>query len=107
MDFRRLDLNLLVVFDAVLSERSVSRAAERLSLTQPAVSHALARLRAACGDPIVVRQGHGMVPTPRAMALHAEVRALLARAQRVFSLSSAFDPGQSQRQFHIDRKSVV
>lgn len=101
MDFRRLDLNLLVVFDAVLSERSVTRAAERLALTQPAVSHALSRLRAACGDPIVVRQGHGMVPTPKAVALHPEVRALLARAQRVFSLSSAFDPRQSQRQFHI------
>ena len=101
MDFRRLDLNLLVVFDAVLSERSVTRAAERLALTQPAVSHALSRLRAACGDPIVVRQGHGMVPTPRAVALHPEVRALLARAQRVFSLTSAFDPQTSQRQFHI------
>ena len=101
MDVRRLDLNLLVVFDAVLNERSVSRAADRLALTQPAVSHALARLRAACGDAIVSRQGRAMVPTPKAMALHPEVRAILTRAQRVFALSSAFDPAQSNRQFHI------
>src|SRR5690606_25458957 len=66
MDVRRLDLNLLVVFDAVLNERSVSRAADRLALTQPAVSHALARLRVACGDAIVTRQGKAMVPTPKA-----------------------------------------
>lgn len=101
MDVRRLDLNLLVVFDAVLNERSVSRAADRLALTQPAVSHALARLRAACGDQILSRQGKAMVPTPKAMALHPEVRAILTRAQRVFALSSAFDPQQSNRQFHI------
>jgi len=101
MDVRRLDLNLLVVFDAVLNERSVSRAADRLALTQPAVSHALARLRVACGDAIVIRQGKAMVPTPKAMALHPEVRAILTRAQRVFALSSAFDPRQSNRQFHI------
>jgi DNA-binding transcriptional LysR family regulator len=101
MDVRRLDLNLLVVFDAVLNERSMSRAADRLALTQPAVSHALARLRVACGDAIVTRQGKAMVPTPKAMALHPEVRAILTRAQRVFALSSAFDPRQSNRQFHI------
>ncbi|MBX3608719.1 MAG: LysR family transcriptional regulator [Hydrogenophaga sp.] len=101
MDLRRLDLNLLVVFDTVLTERSVTRAADRLALTQPAVSHALQRLRAACGDDIVRRQGHTMVPTPHAMALHPEVRAILVRAQRVFSLSSAFDPQTTTRQFQV------
>jgi DNA-binding transcriptional LysR family regulator len=101
MDLRRLDLNLLVVFDAVLSERSVSRAADRLALTQPAVSHALTRLRQACGDQIVVRRGHAMVPTPKAVALQQEVRAILVRAQRVFAMSSAFDPARSRRHYQI------
>lgn len=101
MDLRRLDLNLLVVFDAVLGERSVSRAADRLALTQPAVSHALARLRQACGDDIVVRQGRAMVPTPKALALQHEVRAILVRAQRVFAMSSSFDPVRSTRHFQI------
>ncbi len=101
MDLRRLDLNLLVVFDAVMTERSVSRAADRLALTQPAVSHALARLRVACGDDIVVRRGHAMVPTPKAVALQHEVRALLLRAQRVFAMASAFDPAASHRHFQV------
>jgi DNA-binding transcriptional LysR family regulator len=101
MDLRRLDLNLLVVFDTVMTERSVSRAADRLALTQPAVSHALARLRAACGDDIVVRRGRAMVPTPKAVALQDEVRALLLRAQRVFAMASAFDPAASHRHFQI------
>lgn len=101
MDLRRLDLNLLVVFDAVVGERSVSRAADRLALTQPAVSHALARLRQACGDDIVVKQGRTMVPTPKAVALQQEVRAILVRAQRVFAMSSVFDPARSRRHFHV------
>lgn len=101
MDLRRFDLNLLRVFDVVVSERSVSRAAAQLMLTQPAVSHALSRLRAACNDPILERRGRSMVPTPRAVALHPEVRALLARAQRVFSLSGEFDPAHSTRSFQI------
>ena len=101
VDLRRLDLNLLTVFDAVVSERSVSRAANLLSLTQPAVSHALGRLRAACGDAILERYGRAMVPTPRATALHGEVRAILARAQRVFLMASVFDPASSERVFRI------
>jgi len=101
MNLRRLDLNLLTVFDAVIAERSVSRAAARLSLTQPAVSHALGRLREACGDAIIERYGRGMVPTARALALHGEVRAILARAQRVFTMSGAFDPATSERVFHL------
>jgi DNA-binding transcriptional LysR family regulator len=101
MNPHRLDLNLLTVFDAVIAERSVSRAAARLSLTQPAVSHALARLREACGDAIIERYGRGMVPTARALALHGEVRAILARAQRVFTMSGGFDPATSERVFHL------
>ena len=66
--FRTLDLNLLRVFDEVMAERSLTRAARNLSLTQPAVSNALRRLRDALGDDLVRRQGHGVTPTPRALA---------------------------------------
>jgi DNA-binding transcriptional LysR family regulator len=64
-----LDLNLLLVLDRVLTERSVARAAERLHVTPSAISNALARLRAALGDPLVLKSGRGVVPTPRALAL--------------------------------------
>lgn len=101
MELRHIDLNLLRVFDAVVSERSVSRAAVQLSLTQPAVSHALARLRTACGDAILERRGRAMVPTAHAAALLPQVRTLLAQAQRIFSSTAQFDAAQSQRSFQI------
>jgi DNA-binding transcriptional LysR family regulator len=68
-NFRTLDLNLLRVFDHVMAERNLTRAARKLSLTQPAVSNALNRLRDALGDKLVVRSGYGVEPTPRALAL--------------------------------------
>jgi DNA-binding transcriptional LysR family regulator len=76
MNISRLDLNLLPVFDALMRERNVTRAAHRLNLSQPAVSHALRRLRDALGDPLLVRSGRDMVPTPRAEDLLAAVRPL-------------------------------
>ena len=66
--FRQLDLNLLRVFDEVMAERSLTRAARNLSLTQPAVSNALRRLRDATGDDLVRRSGQGVEPTPKALA---------------------------------------
>src|SRR4051812_44696496 len=86
-----IDLNLLVVLDAVLAERSVARAAKRLHVTPPAISNALARLRGALGDPIVTRSGRGIVPTPRALQLGPAV----ARALRDIDAAihgAAFDP---------------
>lgn len=74
---RALDLNLLVVLDALLAEHSATRAAVRLGLTQSAVSHALARLRDTLDDPLLVRGGGGLVPTPRADALRQPLRRLL------------------------------
>ncbi|WP_037005892.1 LysR family transcriptional regulator, partial [Ectopseudomonas composti] len=71
MNFSNFDLNLLRVLDALLREQNVSRAAERLSLSQPAVSNALSRLRELLGDPLLVRVGRRMQPTPRALALEA------------------------------------
>ncbi|MEO7547227.1 MAG: LysR family transcriptional regulator, partial [Ramlibacter sp.] len=67
--FRNLDLNLLRVFDEVMSERNLTRAGRNLAMTQPAVSNALGRLRDSLGDRLVVRSGYGVEPTPRALAL--------------------------------------
>ena len=79
--FRTLDLNLLRVFDEVMAERSLTRAARNLSLTQPAVSNALRRLREALDDELVRRHGHGIEPTPRALALWPSVREALRQLQ--------------------------
>ena len=80
-NFRTLDLNLLRVFDEVMTERSLTRAARNLSLTQPAVSNALRRLRQALGDELVQRSGQGMAPTPRAIAIWPAVRDALRQLQ--------------------------
>ena len=81
INFRTLDLNLLRVFDEVMAERSLTRAARNLSLTQPAVSNALRRLRQALGDELVQRSGQGMAPTPRAIAVWPAVREALRQLQ--------------------------
>jgi DNA-binding transcriptional LysR family regulator len=80
-NFRTLDLNLLRVFDEVMAERSLTRAARNLSLTQPAVSNALRRLRETLGDELVQRSGQGMAPTPRARAIWPAVRDALQQLQ--------------------------
>ncbi len=81
----RLDLNLLVSLDVLLEEKSVGAAAARLHLSEPAMSRTLARIRKALGDPVLVRSGRAMVPTPRALAVHAEVHELVERATMVFT----------------------
>lgn len=101
MDLHRIDLNLLVVLEAVVSETSVSRAARRLHLSQPALSHALARLREAFGDAILVRNGRAMEATPRALAALPEVRSLLTQVGRLFSHGGRFDPATVERSIHI------
>ena len=80
-NFRTLDLNLLRVFDEVMAERSLTRAARNLSLTQPAVSNALRRLRETLGDDLVVRSGQGMTPTPQALVVWPTVREALRQLQ--------------------------
>ena len=85
--FRRIDLNTLIVFMAVMRERSVTKAAERLLLGQPAVSHALNRLRDLFGDPLLVRSRDGMVPTPRALAAFERLSGALTEVHR-----AVFDP---------------
>ncbi|MDI2594301.1 LysR family transcriptional regulator [Pseudomonas sp. 681] len=99
-DLRRVDLNLLVILDALLSEQHVTRAAERLHLSQPAVSHALARLRDLLGDPLLVRAGAHLVATARALELMAPLAEALAQVQSLL-VPDAFDPAAAKRTFRL------
>ena len=97
-NFRTLDLNLLRVFDEVMAERSLTRAARNLSLTQPAVSNALRRLRETLGDELVQRSGQGMAPTPRALAIWPAVREALRQLQESL-IPNEFVPEQADSTF--------
>lgn len=100
MNFRTLDLNLLKVFDAVMAERSLTRAAARLSMTQPAVSHALKRLREATGEELFIRQAFGMKPTLRAESLWPDVRGALDRLRAALD-PGAYEPALEEASFRI------
>ena len=95
------DLNLLLTLDAVLSEGSVARAARRLQLSPSAMSRALARLRATTGDPLLVRAGRSLVPTPRALELREPVSQLVQDAQAVLGPAESFDRAQLIRTFTL------
>lgn len=101
MRFRGLDLNLLVALEALLEVRSVSRAADRLHLSQPAMSAALARLRTYFGDDILVPHGKRMHPTAFAEGLLPQVRECLQGLESLVSTSPGFNPAESQRTFRI------
>src|SRR6185312_7854862 len=94
-DIRRIDLNLLVALEALLDERSVTRAADRLALTQPTVSAMLARLRKLFGDPLFVRTQRGILPTPRAAALAPVLKQWLAEA-RALVADERFEPATAE-----------
>lgn len=95
------DLNLLLALDVLLSECSVARAAKRLRLSPSATSRTLARLRDTTGDPLLVRAGRGLTPTPRALELHARLAPLIAEARAVLSPPDALDPGALRRSFTL------
>jgi DNA-binding transcriptional LysR family regulator len=101
MHTRPVDLNLLVVLRHLLETRSVTIAAERLRLSQPAVSRSLARLREAFGDALFVRAPEGLRPTPRAEQFRAEVAAVLSRVDALLAGPAAFSPSEAQRTFRI------
>jgi len=96
-----LDLNLLVALDALVAERSVTRAAEKVGITQSAMSHALARLRALTGDPLLVRSSSGMVLTARAEALGPPIRRALEDVSRALAPPVPFDPMTARGRFVI------
>jgi DNA-binding transcriptional LysR family regulator len=100
MDLSRFDLNLLLVFEAVLRERSVTRAADRLSLSQPAMSHALNRLRHLLKDQLFIRGPNGMEPTPRAEQLSTAVARILDDLRRSLE-PNEFDPQTASRRFRV------
>ena len=101
MNLNSIDLNLLRVFDALMRERSVTRAGEQIGLSQPAVSAALNRLRHLLDDQLFVRRGNDMVPTPRAEDVALPVRAALAEIERAFAGGRAFDPATAERTFTL------
>jgi DNA-binding transcriptional LysR family regulator len=101
IDLHRLDLNLLVTFEVLMAEGSVTRAAARLGRTQSAVSHALGRLRDQLDDPLLVKIGSGMEPSPFAQQLIADVRPILRSIQRIVSPPQRFDPATSDRVFRL------
>ncbi|MFG2531808.1 LysR family transcriptional regulator [Streptomyces sp. NPDC048516] len=96
-----IDLNLLTALDALLEEQSVTAAADRLGLSGPAMSRALGRIRRTIGDPVLVRAGRHMVPTPRALEIRAEVRRLVEAAHGVLAPSAPADPAQLARVFTL------
>lgn len=107
MKLHQLDLNLLLAFDALMTHRSVTRAAGQLFISQPAMSHALNRLRQGFDDPLLVRTPQGMQPTPRALSLHGAVRQALQLLEQQFSEEPRFDPATSTRRFSISTTDYV
>jgi DNA-binding transcriptional LysR family regulator len=101
MDIRSLDLNLLVVFDAMLHHQSVSKAAEAIKLSQPAMSAAISRLRTLFDDPLFVRTKAGMEPTPKAKALSPSVKLVVQTIQTDILLPKKFTPANSDRTFTL------
>lgn len=107
MRFNKLDLNLLVVLDAMLTTRSVSKAAEQVFLSQPAASLALGRLRAYFDDELLVSAGRSMVLTPMAVELAQPVREVLLQLQTITRARPDFDPTRSTRRFTIESSDYV
>jgi DNA-binding transcriptional LysR family regulator len=101
IDLSRADLNLLVVFEVVLEEHHVGRAAERLNLSASAVSHGLGRLRRLLNDPLFLRTPKGVVPTARAMKLAQPIADILVRVRAVVAAAEPFDPATSRRRFAL------
>lgn len=100
VDFQHFDLNLLRVFDEVMAERNISRAARNLSMTQPAASNALRRLRESLGDELLIRAGRGVEPTPFALSIWPDVRTALNALRGVIAPKS-FDPQRTRETFVI------
>lgn len=101
MNLRSVDLNLLVALNALLTDLHVSRAAERISLSQPAMSNALSRLRHIFKDELLVRTANGMQATPRAIELAEPVKRLLRQLERLLDSESTFDPAVTTRSFSV------
>jgi DNA-binding transcriptional LysR family regulator len=107
MNLRTIDLNLLVALDALLTERHVTKAADRVGLSQPAMSNALNRLRTMFDDELLVRTTTGMKPTPRASELAEPLRQVLRQVERVMVGDTGFDPARTERTFTIRMSDIL
>jgi DNA-binding transcriptional LysR family regulator len=107
MHIDRVDLNLFVVLDAIYTEASITRASHKLHLTQPAVSHALGRLRQMFNDPLFAREGRAMVPTPLARSLIEPVRRALRELEVTLNGTESFDPASTQKHFTVAVRDVL
>lgn len=107
MQINRIDLNLLIAFDAIFTEGGITRAAEKMHLSQPAVSHALARLRELFDDPLFERDGRKMVPTPKARGLIGTVQRSLRDLQIMFNDLERFDPATSEKTFTVGMRDLL
>lgn len=107
MNLRSIDLNLLVALDALLTERHVTKAADRVGLSQPAMSNALNRLRAMFEDELLVRTTSGMKPTPRATELAEPLRQVLRQVERVMASDAGFDPLGTERTFSVRMSDIL
>ena len=107
MHLNRIDLNLFVVLDAIYTEGGITRAAGKLHLTQPAISHALARLREMFGDPLFERDGRAMVPTPLARRMIEPLRRTLRSLEITLNEVSQFDPATSEKRFTVAVRDVL
>ncbi|MES2075810.1 MAG: LysR family transcriptional regulator [Pseudomonadota bacterium] len=107
MHISRVDLNLFIVFEAIYSEGSLTRASLKMNLTQPAISHALGRLRQLFDDPLFERQGHVMVPTPLARSMIEPVRQSLRGFELTLNGAERFDPASSTRSFTLALRDVL
>lgn len=107
MHISKIDLNLFTVFETIYSEGSVTRASQKLHLTQPAISHALARLRLIFDDPLFVRQGHAMVSTPLARNIIEPVRLALRGLEVTLTDAGKFDAACATNQFNLALRDVL
>lgn len=107
MHISRVDLNLFIVFEAIFAEGSVTRASLKLNLTQPAISHALGRLRLMFDDPLFVRQGHLMVSTPLARSIIEPVRQSLRGFEVTLNKLNRFDPASTEKEFSLALRDVL
>lgn len=107
MRLDNFDLNLLIVFEILLEERSVTRAAKRLNVTQPAISAALKRLRESFQDELLVQHGKKMIPTQHALALAPQVSVELVRLKSLIATSTKFDPETSERRFRLNASDYI
>lgn len=107
MHLDRIDLNLFVVLDAIYTEGSITRASQKLHLTQPAISHALGRLRQLFDDPLFVRESRAMVPTPLTRGLIEPVRRALRELEVTLTETARFDPATTQKHFTVAVRDVL